>query len=346
MTSIARRSASTGHGSEYKRFVEHGSALFVAKRGSILRHIGKDALDLLHRITTNSLISLADGEARRTLLTNEKGRIIDSLWVLKRNSEELLLVSDSDDLDATKDGILRYTIIEDAEIEAFDHFLTRWHVAGPKSHEVVQMLLPELSENITDAPCGYLGGADVVEGGVVLAWRSDVVFEPTWSLIASAPAVLILEDRFGDAGLEPARPELFDYLRVITGIPIADAELTDRVNPLEAGLERLIDFEKGCYVGQEVIARLDTYDKVQRKLVAFRSTSSEPDAFEFASGTPLKSVNRNTNAGWITTAIEDLETGCIVGMAFVRKSQLDLDGDLATPGGQRVLVVGARSPNG
>ena len=58
-------------------------------------------------------------------------------------------------------------------------------------------------------------------------------------------------------------------------VPIAGYDLTEDVNPLEAGLLlHLIDFEKGCYIGQEVIARLDTYDKVQRSLVGFSQLSS------------------------------------------------------------------------
>jgi folate-binding protein YgfZ len=59
----------------------------------------------------------------------------------------------------------------------------------------------------------------------------------------------------------------FHTARVMRGVPSPGNELSDRVNPLEAGLGRFISFTKGCYIGQEVIARLDSYDKLQRRLV-------------------------------------------------------------------------------
>ena len=72
------------------------------------------------------------------------------------------------------------------------------------------------------------------------------------------------------AGAVPISPAAAETLRIIRRQPAYGAELGDAYNPLEAGLIGAIDFHKGCYIGQEVIARLDTYQKVQKRLVALR----------------------------------------------------------------------------
>ena len=59
----------------------------------------------------------------------------------------------------------------------------------------------------------------------------------------------------------------YDAFRISRGIPAFGAEISNAFNPYEAGLAHAISFTKGCYIGQEVIARLDTYEKVQRELV-------------------------------------------------------------------------------
>ncbi len=68
----------------------------------------------------------------------------------------------------------------------------------------------------------------------------------------------------GGAVLDPSSYEAW---RIISGLPAMGAELTEERNPLEAGLRDAVSFTKGCYVGQEVIARLNTYDKVSRELL-------------------------------------------------------------------------------
>jgi folate-binding protein YgfZ len=74
---------------------------------------------------------------------------------------------------------------------------------------------------------------------------------------------------------------LWESLRVEQGRPVADQELTEEHNPLEAGLWESVSFNKGCYIGQEIIARLDTYQKLKQQLWGVRLA----DAVE--AGTPV-----------------------------------------------------------
>ncbi len=302
----------------FATYEKRGVAVFSPQFGSTYRHVGPDALDLLHRLTTNSIIDIPDGSTRRTILTNEKGRIVDVFWVLKRSDEELLLVTDSTDPSSMRDWIDRFTIIEDAELIDASDFLTRRYVIGPNASDALSEAFPEL--DFPDCSAGDLHGMDVVEGGVVLFLRTDAAGAESWLVMVGSPAISEINARFEKVGMEFTSNELFDHIRISNKVPIAGFDLTEDVNPLEAGLLDLIDFEKGCYIGQEVIARLDTYDKVQRSLVGFSQTDHVNDVKRIEIGDDILSDNDGRRIGWVTSVASEPRTNELIGLAYIRKT--------------------------
>ena len=138
-----------------------------------------------------------------------------------------------------------------------------------------------------------------------------------------------LWQRLAAAGARPIGTATWEILRVEQGLPLLGRELTQDYNPWEAGLGRAIHLDKGCYIGQEVIARLDTYDKVKQHLVGLRlSTTKLPPT-----GQPLRDGAREV--GRITSAVHSPSLGPIA-LAYVRRSAcaegtvLDADGAQAT----------------
>ncbi len=106
--------------------------------------------------------------------------------------------------------------------------------------------------NIVDVPVRIALGSGLANSGYTLIVDRDRA-SAVWSKILEVGAV-----PFGD--------RLWENLRIQQGRPIPDQELTEDYNPLEAGLWGTISFEKGCYIGQETIARLNTYKGVKQKL--------------------------------------------------------------------------------
>ena len=90
---------------------------------------------------------------------------------------------------------------------------------------------------------------------------------PGFYVIGSTDAAPAMWQKLVESGAEPIGAEAHETARIWTGVPDHGRELGDEYNPLEAGLVGSIDFTKGCYIGQEVIARLDSYHKVQKYLV-------------------------------------------------------------------------------
>jgi folate-binding protein YgfZ len=111
--------------------------------------------------------------------------------------------------------------------------------------------------------------------------------------------------------------EAYEIYRIEQGIPEAPNELNDDYNPHETGLLNLVDFEKGCYIGQEVIARLQTYDKVQRKLtgVKFNEPIDPGKNFILYDGS-------GKEAGKVTSSGRSIKLNENIGLAYIRNSYL------------------------
>ena len=231
-----------------------------------------------------------------------------------------------------RDWIDRFTIIEDAELINVSDFLTRWYVVGTNASDAFSESFPEL--DFADCGVGELRAMEVVEGGVVLFLRTDAAGPESWLVIGDSPAIPEISSRFEKAEIESAPNKLFDHIRICNKVPIAGFDLTEDVNPLEAGLLDLIDFEKGCYIGQEVIARLDTYDKVQRSLVGFSQTDLTNGVQSVEIGDGILSNDGGRRVGWVTSVAQKPRTNELIGLAYLRKTH-------AQPGSVMITSEGA-----
>lgn len=280
------------------------AALVGGLNGSVLRHNGTDVLDLLHRLSTNDVITLEPGRTATTILTSERGRIIDLLNVVRLESGKFLLLSDSADAKPALEWIDRFTIIEDAEISDATGEFARFAIIGPDALSIIRATFDaELS----------MGDVTVTGETVLVAstWgelpRVDVMspaakIEQMWDMLVTAHAV-------------PAGDSAFHTERISRGVPFPGAELTSGINPLEAGLKHLISFTKGCYVGQEVVARLDTYDKLQKRLAIL-----EADA-ELTAGADLTVAGKRVGT---VTSVAPLEaSGNRLALGYVRRGNWD-----------------------
>ncbi|MGB2868965.1 MAG: hypothetical protein WBD36_10970 [Bacteroidota bacterium] len=232
--------------------MEKGFAAANVTGRTILQMEGPESLDLLQRISTNDLSNAPSGACRDTVLTTEKGRIIDVVSVYVAFTDRLLLVGQSRSPGEIRNWIEKFIIMEDVRVtdatQRYDHLV---FLPTPKE-STEQNEIKSLKANLL-----HRINKPNIQG---------MVFEQTWDGIVMTHVLLekgaVLTQ---EINLVPA--ETFEALRIQLGIPSNPQELNPAYNPLEANLQSKVSFTKGCYVGQEVIARLDTYKKLQRKLV-------------------------------------------------------------------------------
>ncbi|HIC48823.1 MAG TPA: hypothetical protein EYP00_02940 [Dehalococcoidia bacterium] len=279
--------------------------------------IGSDALDLLDRLTTNRISDLTStGMGMGAVLTTNKGRIIDLLGV-HVEEKGLMVVTSGNATEKVSDWIDFYTIMEDVEIKNVSDQTFHFRVIGTSSEIEV---LPD-----TTGLKPFHGVQTEIAGVSSLAISLQVGNFSCIDLIGSAVRGDSVQSKL-DEYLKEIRIDEYNHFRIDAGEPAYGSELTEEFNPLEAGLLPYISFNKGCYIGQEVVARLNTYDKVQRKLVKFKWDSENCEL----SGKVIEDEDRVV--GVMTSSLHGL------GMGFVRKAKAE-EGNVMICDGVKITVA-------
>jgi len=276
----------------------------VSARPTLRLH-GPEALDLMQRISTNDVRSLTVGSVIGTILTTDKGRIRDVVSLLRVAEAELLLFGTIGPQSELSGWIERFVIMEELTLSdatnEFFRFELLWH--------------PEPAQG---GPGGSLQKVELIPGGAGTAWRFS---DPA----TSGKALQLVGDKRLEAHArqylekEGFRAATEDSLRdfcVYYGVPIPGRELSVEYNPHEVGLLDLVSFTKGCYIGQEVVARLDTYKKVQRRLVSLE-LSEKPAKL------PARLASGAEEVGSLTSSIFSDELANWIGTAYVRPAFLE-----------------------
>ena len=245
---------------------------------------GADALDLLNRLTTNRLETLPEGLALSTVLTNGDARVIDHLRLAAVDGGLWCLTSPGR-AEACAEWIDLYTFGEDIAVEDVTAKTAQLTVAGPLAADALKKTghsVPDV--NAIETTTGILVG---VPFGAHSAYE---ILMHTWAISTPERQQEYLEMQ--KSALRRVMPEVsaetFEAYRIAQGVPAYGAEFGAFNNPLEARLLGSISDDKGCYTGQEVIARLQTYRKVQRLLMSFTSDApaAPGDALESEDGSP------------------------------------------------------------
>ena len=274
-------------------------------------------------------MDLPAGSGAHTVLTSNKGRIVDVIFVLRRADHLLLLTGDGNET-TVAEWIDFYTIIEDTEVEDVTPVTSSVSLMGPGAAG----LLASFAGPDT-LPAENEGAADVIIDGVhATAIRRNMGAIPAFDLIASSEDTQPLQEAVTEAGACPAGRDALELARIGQGVPAFGSELSETYNPLEAGLQHMVSYTKGCYIGQEVIARLTTYDKVQKRLARL----TWPQEAEVDAGAKLMLDGRQ--AGVVTSAIRDPRTGTGLGLGYVRKTLSDAGTRLTSEPGIHVDVTG------
>ncbi len=296
-----------------------GRARFVDASGRArLSGTGKDLLDLLNRLSTQDLRDLPVGRGLPTVLTNPKGRIVERLFVHRIAEREVLLVGGEDRAGAILAHLRKYTFGEDTGLS---------DVTG---ETLCFALLGKDSAAVVPDP-GPWGAARAEIDGIAVTVLGQDGFTSEGRSIVAAPGDRDRLRAFLAARGDETGPEVFEAWRIERGLPASGRELTEDWNPLEAGLRDHVSFTKGCYVGQEVVARLNTYDKVSRALARLRIPGPGPFP---EPGTPVEAGHRSIGR---LTSLAVLPEGGAIGLAYVKSREVEGGG--VTIGGRPVEIL-------
>lgn len=245
-------------------------ALLDRTHHGLLSITGDDRLRFLHNQSTNNIQGLKVGEGCDTVLVNSTGRNIDLVSAYIQENQVLLLVSPEQNK-SLFDWLDRYIFpFDKVAIKDVTKDYKIFTIIGEKSQDLLLEWVdneflnsPEFSHKIITIEGIQLiitVGCNLKLRGYNLIIEQEKAFKIWDKLITKNPILLNNED--------------YETLQILQGKPRVNHELTDEFNPLESGLWDAISFNKGCYIGQETIARLNTYKGVKQKLWGIKLNGS------------------------------------------------------------------------
>jgi folate-binding protein YgfZ len=281
---------------------------------------GRDALDLASRLSTADLAPLSEGRAVTTLFLTPTGRLRYRV-LLQPAAGGIRALLEPHGAGTFPEWLEHYTFAEDVRVVA-DEAAAALVLVGPEAAGLAASRAPAVA---------FGGGHGLDDEGIAWSARS---FGPLPGVVATGPAAAV---ESAAAGLSARAVRLSEgallQLRVDCGVPASGAEITEEYHPAEAGLLADVSFTKGCYVGQEVVARQDTYGKVARRLVGLEPSSPLRPGDELASeqraGCRITSVAPEAAAG----------EGAARALAYVRSRSAEAGATVRTAAGVEARVV-------
>ncbi len=309
--SKALRSSSTLASQHLPGYAEitSGTVFLVQKDPGYLSITGDDRADFLQRQSTNDLRQASAGHIIVTVLTSPSARIIDVLHVMAE--VEALRILTLPGRGHSTAGYLQGKIFFMDQVTVEDHSDAYAQVLleGPQAGSLLQKIATDSQPEPGEYISIKLGDRDVMVLG-----RKGLTAN-SFLLLTRVDDLEALTTQLSQHDAVPLTYESHEVLRVEAGLSGPDGEWTLEYTPLETGLAEAISADKGCYTGQEVIARQITYDKITRKLVGLRSEA------DVSRGDSIWAESRPV--GQVTSAVHSPRFGPIA-LAVIKRPYYDL----------------------
>ncbi|MGH9611910.1 MAG: YgfZ/GcvT domain-containing protein [Bryobacteraceae bacterium] len=306
----------------YRALHEGAAWRDVSDRGR-LRIIGEDRARLLHAMTTNHIKQLTPGTGCYAFFLSAQGRILADANVLCR-PDHFLLDTEPETREKIAAHLDKFIIADDVTVEDLTNQTGSVALAGPASEK----LLKEL-------------GAPVPETDLAQTeWSQHLIVrlaEMGSFLLISTGGKEALIQELERAGAIPATAEDARVVRIEQGIPRYSEDITERYLAQETNQARALHFQKGCYLGQEIVERVRSRGQIHRVLTPLTIDAAEPPT----PGTKLQS-GEGKDVAEITSAAFSPTSGKVAALAYVRVEQAP-PGTILHLGEMAATVIGGAS---
>ncbi len=284
---------------DYQAALE-GVVYYPQPEAGYLRIAGEDRVDFIQRQTTNDIHLLQSPRALLSVLTSPVARILDVFYLLDEVDAIGAVTLPGFAPKTTRFLKSRIFFMDRVTVEDLSQDAAQYDLLGPQAQDLLQRL------GIQAPALNQVSDAEIV-GKRLRILAVEGCFGPGYRLLGAARDGEIVEAALRQSGALRLSPASYEAVRVEAGQPQASKELSEEYTPLEAGLFSAIADGKGCYTGQEIIARQLTYDKVTQQLCGLRLPELRPTGERiYAEGKPagtLTSFAQSPRFGPIALAI-------------------------------------------
>jgi glycine cleavage system T protein len=291
--------------------VRHGVGLADLSHRGRLKITGDDRIKWLQSVISNDILPLKPGQGLYSSFLNHKGKMLTYFRVYVLT--ESLMLEDVGEIGETTFQALRKFLLYGTKAK-MENCTESWGlllVSGPKAADLIKTAFGADVSGLK--PISFI--THEVAGQQALLIRTEETGEMDIEVLIPAEGVIPAWEQLRSAGqpmgLKPFGTQAREMLRMEAGLPKAGPDLNEEIVPPEANLEgKAFSLSKGCYPGQEVVARMDTYGSVRRRLVGL----SLKDPVIPPAGAKLFSGDREV--GWLSSAVRSPSVGSVIAFGF------------------------------
>lgn len=286
---------------------------------------GNDRVRWLNGMVTNNIRDLGAGRGVYAFLLNPQGHILGDLYTYNRG-ESITVDTDRGQLEKILATFDQYIIMDDVTVTNLSDGMTALGLAGPRAREVARAAGIEISSaspleifetkctcDCECTKCTAVRGEDPSHEGYEL-WLAPSDVRKTWHALVAH-------------GATPVGSEALELRRILSGIPLYGVDIRERDLPQETEQTRALNFNKGCYIGQEIVERIRSRGAVHRKFTGFLLDGGAPVAASAKITAGEKEVGEITSVAAIHDGAEKT-----VALGYIRR-------EIAVPG--REVMIGA-----
>jgi len=284
---------------------------------------GADRVRWLNGMVTNNIRDLMPGNGVYAFVLTPQGQIRGDLYAFNRG-ESLVLEMERAQTETLLPLLRRYIIMDKVEVEDLSE-ITVIGLVGPKSSQA----LAAIGLNI-----GELSSLQSTElswnASSITALRKDHPLVDSYELWAPKEIAPGLLEGLRNSGASEISDQALELVRIVSGIPKIGMDIREKTLPQETGQDRALNFNKGCYIGQEIVERIRARGAVHRALVGFEveGTAPEPGAKIHSDGKEVGEI----------TSIATVPTGKVIALGVLRKEYSKGEKELLA-GEAKVLVT-------
>lgn len=281
-----------------------GCGIYRPER-TLLSLTGRDRTRWLNGMVSNNVRDLAVGNGVYAFVLNPQGHIQADVYAFNRG-ESLVVETDRAQAETVLRIFRKYIIMDKVEIEDLSEKLAIFGLTGPKSGDVLSAL--DFSKDLRS-----LQLADGNWNGTALTLvRGDNPSFPNYELWAPAEQADAVWNALLQAGAVEVHEQTLETFRILCGIPRVGQDTREKTLPQETGQERALNFNKGCYIGQEIVERIRARGAVHRTFVGFEVEEPAP-----AAGTKVQSEGKDV--GEITSVAAERLKGKQLALGYLRR---------------------------
>ena len=312
------------------RAAREAAAVFDQTRRGLVTVRGEEAAAFLHRITANEVRALEPGDGGPNLLLSAKGKVLFS-FDLARTADRFLLSTEPGRAPQLIAALDMYLFSEDVQLEDATETHAPLDLCGPRADAVVEALLGVLPTARSGAHVeGELAGAPVRVGRLPVAGSAGLRLD-------AGPHVQALWKALLRAEVKPAGIVVRDCLRVEAGAALPGVDVDDGIYPQEARLEPAFSLDKGCYIGQEVVAKIDTYGGLNKRLMALKVSHDDP--VRPGARLVLNEGGEERDLGVVTSWAYSFELDAGLVLAYVKRKHQEVGTVFRLDGGEATATI-------